>query len=142
MRCLGLDIGTVRIGVALSDETGTIASPLTMLRAEQPFEQLSETVRELCEANDVELLVVGLPLSMSGAAGGKSARLARKLGKALGAALALDVRFADERFTTAVADRALIGANVDRRKRKTLVDKVAAAVMLQTFLDAGFHRET
>lgn len=142
MRFLGLDIGTVRIGVALSDDTGTIASPLTMISAKQSPLQIRAAVQQICEECEVEMLVVGLPLSMGGQGGGTSARLSKKLGKELGEALGMPVAFVDERFTTAQADRALIGANVDRKKRKTVVDKIAAAIILQAFLDARPKDET
>jgi len=136
MRFLGLDIGTVRIGAALSDDSGTIATPFAVISATQPQAQLAAEVRRICEENEVDMLVVGLPLSIGGQAGGRTARLSKKLGRALGEASGLPVAFADERFTTAQADRALIGANVDRKQRKSVVDKVAAAIMLQAFLDA------
>jgi putative Holliday junction resolvase len=135
MRFLGLDIGTVRIGAALSDDSGTIASPLATISATQPETAIQAEVQRICEEHEVEMLVVGLPLSMGGQGGGRSARKSKKLGRSLGEALGLPVAFADERFTTVQAVRVLIDANVDRKKRKTVVDKVAAAVMLQAFLD-------
>ena len=141
MRFLGLDIGEVRIGVALSDESGTIASPLTTVAAKQPYDAIAAEFRAICEENEVRALVVGLPFSMSGGAGGTSARAAKTLGRKLAQTLGLKVAFADERFTTALADRALLEADVNRKKRKTVVDKVAAALMLQTFLDGRRNRD-
>ncbi len=135
MRYLGLDIGTVRIGVALSDESGTIASPLVSLSAKQGLGALLGEMRKICEENDVGGLVVGLPLSLTGDDRGESARLARTMGEKLGESLELEVSYVDERFTTAQADRLLVTANVRRSKRKTVVDKVAASLLLQSFLD-------
>ena len=141
MRFLGLDIGEVRIGVALSDESGTIASPLTTVSAKQPYDAVATEFRQICEENEVRALVVGLPFSMSGGTGGTSARAAKTLGRKLARTLGLKVAFCDERFTTALADRALLEADVNRKKRKTVVDKVAAALMLQTFLDGRRNRD-
>jgi putative Holliday junction resolvase len=136
MRFLGLDIGTVKIGVALSDESGTIASPLVVLSAREGFSALLAEIERICSENDVGALVVGLPLSLGGGARGESARLARTLGDRLSAALGIDVTYVDERFTTAAADRALVTAEVKRQKRRAVVDKVAAALLLQAHLDA------
>jgi putative Holliday junction resolvase len=135
MRFLGLDIGTVRIGAALSDETGLIASPLTMIKAKQPFEALVKSLSQICEENEVGMLVVGMPLSMDGGGRGDSARMAKSMGKRLGEALKLKVAFVDERFTSIVAEQALLSSDMKRSKRKENIDKVAAAIMLQTFLD-------
>ncbi len=135
MRFLGLDIGTVRIGLALSDETGLIASPLGTVSAAQPFENIATELADICSENNVTVLVVGLPLSMSGQSRGATARLCKAMGKRLGETLNLKTVFVDERFTTAQADRVLISGNVNRKKRKQTVDKVAAAIMLQNFLD-------
>lgn len=139
---MGLDIGTVRIGVALSDDSGTIASPLTVIPAEQPFEAVRDEVARICEEHEANRLVVGLPLSMSGEGGGVSARAAKKMGKKLGEALGIRVAFIDERFTSVQADRALLGANMGRRKRKGVIDKVAAAILLQAYLDARPDNES
>jgi putative holliday junction resolvase len=136
MRFLGLDIGTVKIGVALSDESGTIASPLTVLSARQGFPALLSELERICTENEVGELVVGLPLSLGGGARGESARTARTLGDRLAHALGMDVTYIDERFTTAEADRMLVTADVKRQKRKAVVDKIAAALLLQAHLDA------
>ena len=138
---MGLDVGTVRIGMALSDETGTIASPHGSMDAKMAFDKLVQKIRVVCETNDVGTLVLGMPLTMNGEARGKSARLARKVGAALGAALGLEVVYMDERFTTSQAERALIGANVRRQKRKRVIDKVAAALILQSYLDSRSQNE-
>jgi putative Holliday junction resolvase len=141
MRFMGLDIGTVRIGVALSDETGTIASPLCALLAKQGFSRVLEELREICEAESVGTLVVGMPLSLGGEAKGESARRAKSLGDRLAEALGIDVVYVDERFTTSEANRMLVGADVRRNQRKKVVDKVAASLLLQSYLDARQERD-
>jgi putative holliday junction resolvase len=135
MRVLGLDMGKVRIGVALSDETGTIASPLTTLDARESMDALSARIGDICIENQVDTIVIGLPLSMSGGDRGESARMVRIMGRALGAALGIPVTYLDERFTSTQAERALVGANVSRKRRKNVIDKVAASLILQTYLD-------
>lgn len=140
MRYLGLDIGTVRVGVALSDESGTIASPMTAVSAKAGFARMAAELKRICEEHDVGALVVGMPLSLSGHDRGESARLARRLGDQLSETLHIEVFYVDERFTTAQADRMLVGANVRRRARKNVVDKIAASLLLQSFLDSrGGH---
>jgi putative Holliday junction resolvase len=133
MRILGLDVGSVRVGVALSDEDGIIASPLDVIEAEAG--EVVAAIGALCNAHGVQQVVVGLPLSMSGGERGDSARRAKALGKALAERLDVDIVFRDERFSTAAADRSLIGGNVRRAHRKDVVDKVAAALILQGYLD-------
>ncbi len=133
MRILGLDVGSVRVGVALSDEDGIIASPLDVIEAEAG--EVVAAIGALCAAHGVRQVVVGLPLSMSGGERGDSARRAKALGTALAERLDVDVIFRDERFSTAAADRSLIGGNVRRAQRKDVVDKVAAALILQGYLD-------
>lgn len=135
MRTLGVDAGTARIGLALSDETGTIASPYGFVSTRIGFDGIIREIRAVCDAHQVGAIVMGMPLSMSGEARGESARLARKLGQALEGALDIEVVYVDERFSTTQAERALVGANVRRKKRKQVVDKVAAALILQGYLD-------
>jgi putative Holliday junction resolvase len=132
---MGLDIGKARIGVALSDETGTIATPLTTLNARDDMAFLKGQLAKLCEEHGVSVVVIGLPLSMSGGDRGESARMARSFGKALESALDVSVVYLDERFTSTQAERALVDANMSRKRRKTVIDKVAASLILQTYLD-------
>ena len=141
MRYLGVDAGTARIGIALSDDTGTIASPYGFVSTRIGIDGVLQEIRTICDAHQVGTIVIGMPLSMSGEARGESARLARKLGEALEEALELEVVYVDERFTTTQAERALIGANVRRKKRKQVVDKVAAALILQSYLDGRSDNE-
>jgi putative holliday junction resolvase len=132
-RTLGLDPGERRIGVALSDPTGTIASPYGFLDvgSELPLAE----VAELCTAHDVACIVIGLPLRLDGSEGPAAAR-SRDLGEAIADRVLVDVVYRDERFTTVTAEAALIEGNVRRSERKVKRDQVAAAVMLQGHLDA------
>ena len=131
-RILGLDPGERRVGVALSDPTGTIASPHSVI--DRRSVELAEAVRTLCTEHDVERIVVGLPTGLSGVEG-PSAEAARAVGAAVAEATGLLVEYQDERFTTVTAEAALLEGGVRRAKRRDVRDKVAAAVILQTYLD-------
>lgn len=131
-RILGLDPGERRVGVALSDPTGTIASPHAVI--DRRSEKLADAVRALCDEYGVERIVVGLPTSLSGFEG-PSAKAARQVGASVADATGLPVDFQDERFTTATAEAALLEGGVRRSRRRDVRDKVAAAVVLQAYLD-------
>ncbi len=137
LRILGLDVGTVRIGVALSDETRTIASPLTTLNARLPTETLTNQIKTICDDNQVIKVVIGLPLSMSGGDRGESARMAKQFGERLADRTGIEITYLDERFTSTQAERSLLSANLSRKKRKSAIDKVAAALFLQSYLDCA-----
>ncbi len=131
-RILGLDPGERRVGVALSDPTGTIASPHSVI--DRRSVKLADAVRALCEEHGVERIVVGLPTGLSGVEG-PSAKAARTVGTAVAEATGLPVEYQDERFTTVTAEAALLEGGVRRAKRRDVRDKVAAAVILQSYLD-------
>ena len=132
---MALDVGERRIGVAVSDETGVIATPLaTVLRGAGDLDDIRGLVGEW----EVDRLVVGLPTGMSGREGPQAAIVrayAATLVDHLGPEPPVD--FWDERLTTAIAERALIAAGTRRTKRRERIDAVAAAVILQSYLDAG-----
>jgi putative Holliday junction resolvase len=132
VRVLGLDPGTRRIGVALSDATGTIAAPHSVI--DRRTADVDEALRRLVEEHEVELIVVGLPVSLSGAEG-PSAEAARVFADSVADATGLPIVLQDERFTTVIAEGALIEGGVGRGERRRKRDQVAAAVMLQSFLD-------
>jgi putative holliday junction resolvase len=134
MRALGLDVGARTVGVAMSDPLGLTAQALTTLRRTGLRADLAE-LRRLAEAHGVTRAVVGLPLNMDGSEGPSAAR-SRAFGEALAAALDVPVDFWDERLTTVAAERALREGEVSARKRRQLVDQVAAALILQGWLDA------
>lgn len=131
-RVLGLDPGERRIGVALSDPLGIIAQPHSVL--DRKTDDVIGRLRALVKEHDVLHVVVGLPVSLSGAEG-RSAEAARELGRAVEQELGVDVAYHDERFTSVQAEAALLEGNVRRADRRNVRDKVAAAIMLQGFLD-------
>jgi putative Holliday junction resolvase len=140
-RVLGVDLGSKRIGLALSDPTRTIASPLSVLHRSTTR---SADHRALCDTaiqHGASLVVVGLPLSLSGRDGpaAKAARLEIDELRAVLGEVAQVVAF-DERLTTVTAQRSLSEARLTRNERRAVVDKVAAAVMLQAFLDRSAAR--
>ena len=135
MRALGIDLGSKRIGIAVSDRTGTIASPLGMVQRSGSIRRDHEEIRKLVVEEEAEMLVVGLPLNMNGSSG-PAAKAAVKEADALATVVGVPVIMFDERRTTVTADRALIEAGISAQARRKLVDKVAAAVMLQTWLDS------
>jgi putative pre-16S rRNA nuclease len=133
-RSFGLDVGTKTVGVAVSDGLGLTAQPVTTLRRTSLRADLTE-LRRLAEHHSVEQVVVGLPLNMDGSEG-PSAVEARRFGEAVARQLGLPVDYWDERLTTAAANRVLLEADLSRARRKAVVDRVAAALILQGWLDA------
>jgi len=135
MRALGIDLGSKRIGVAVSDRSGTIASPLTMIPRSGSVKRDHEQIRKLVIEEEAEMVVVGLPLNMNGSSG-PAANAAVAEADALATVVGVPVITFDERRTTVTADRALMEAGIGAKARRKLVDKVAAAVLLQTWLDS------
>ena len=133
MRVLGLDVGDKTIGVALSDESATLASGLPTIRRTGLKKDLHE-LAELARGREVGTVVVGLPRSLDGSEG-PQARKVLAFVEAVKGALKLPVVTWDERFTTVAAEHALIEGGVSRERRKGLVDKVAAVLILQNYLD-------
>lgn len=133
MRHLGLDVGDRSIGVALSDETATLASGLDTLRRVGPRKDV-KAVAELVRRHGVGEVVVGLPRRLDGGLGPQAHKVL-DFAEALRAALDVPVVPWDERLTTVIAQRALVEADVSRRNRKAVVDKVSAILILQSYLD-------
>lgn len=138
-RLLGVDYGTVRIGLAVCDADRIIASPLE-IRERQGADRDAVFFTELIEREQIGGLVVGLPLHTTGREGIKATE-AREFGQWLGGVAGLPVIYADERFSTAFAESALWQAGLTHKKRKARRDAVAAQIMLQAFLDAGCPAE-
>ena len=134
MRVLALDPGTKRIGVAISDELKLIAQPLEFVPAE-PFAEFLARLRQLVQEKEVDLIVVGMPRNMDGTYGPAATRV-REFVSELKKAIPLRIKKWDERLTTVQANRLLLEANVRRDKRKQKVDKMAAAILLQSYLDS------
>jgi putative Holliday junction resolvase len=133
LRALGLDIGEKRIGVAVSDPDGLIAIPLTIVERKSDDSALSE-ITALIQEHDIERLVVGLPRSLDGSLG-KQAQAVQSFAQALRALTSLPVVDWDERLSTLYAQRMMVEAGVKRDKRKKRLDSVAAAIVLQGYLD-------
>ena len=134
-RILGLDYGSRRVGAALSDPDRKIAFPLELHERRGP-DWDARHYRELVSENDVERIVVGLPLHTSGREG-ELASQARTFGDWLASVTGRPVIYFDERYTTVEAEHRLIDAGLTRQKRKSLRDKLAAQIMLQCYLEAG-----
>jgi putative Holliday junction resolvase len=134
MRILALDHGSKRIGIAVSDELKMIAQPLEFIPAE-PFADVLARLKELIHDKELELILVGLPRNMDGSYGPAALRV-QDFVAALRGALTVPIRTWDERLTSAQANRVLIQGNVRRDKRKEKVDKMAAAILLQSYLDS------
>lgn len=131
---LGIDFGDVRVGLAISDPNRKIASPWVTYRRRNP-ELDSRFFRELVETEEIEQLIVGLPIHLDGREGQKAAE-ARSFGAWLGAVTGLGVTYWDERFTTVEAERSLWNAGLTHKRRKDRRDRVAAQIMLQAYLDS------
>lgn len=138
MRALGIDLGSKRIGVALANSDGSLATPYEVVLRSGDQAADHRRIAELAAEADVGRLVVGLPLSLDGSIG-PAARAALDEADRLAVATGLPVETWDERFTTVSADRDLMALDMRAPARRRVVDKVAAAVMLQAWLD---HRHT
>ena len=134
MRILALDPGTKRIGVAISDELKLIAQPVEFISAE-PFVGFLGRLRTLLQEKQVELILVGMPRNMDGSYGPAALKV-KAFVAALGNAITTPIKTWDERLTSVQANRLLIQGNVRREKRKSKVDQMAAAILLQSYLDS------
>lgn len=133
-RLLGIDYGRKRVGIAVSTPEQTIASPLETFVRRSPQHDAPH-LRKVADEYRVVGIVVGLPVHMSGDEG-ELARQARAFGEWLAEVTGLPVRYWDERFTTATAEAHLFAADLPERRRREILDKLAAQIMLQSFLDA------
>lgn len=133
MRILGLDVGDVRIGVALCDETETLATGILTLTRIGPRKD-ARAIRDLVRDREVGKVVVGIPWRLDGSLGLQGEKVMAFV-DALRGSVPVPVETWDERFTTVVAEERLAEAGVRRRERKSRIDRAAAAVMLQGYLD-------
>lgn len=134
MRALGLDIGEARIGVAVSDPSGRIASPIAVVDARNPSRAVRE-LAELVEDYEIERLVVGLPLTLAGEEGPQAVEV-RGTADRLATELGVPVSYQDERNSSAEARRSMREAGMSDKEQRGSLDKVAAAIVLQGWLDA------
>jgi putative Holliday junction resolvase len=135
---MALDVGGRRIGVALSDTTRVLASPLTTLRAEPRDRVLSE-IAALVQRHEVVEVVVGLPLTLSGEIG-PQAHLIQLFVERLKGVLTAPIHMLDERLTTVAAERMMLDLGIKPEQRKARIDEVAASIILQDFLDSNRNR--
>jgi putative Holliday junction resolvase len=133
VRILAIDHGTKRMGIAISDELQMLAQPVEFILAE-PFADFLARLKELMREKEVELIVVGMPRNMNGSYGPAALKV-QDFVAALKNAVTVPIRTWDERLTSVQANRFLLEGNVRREKRKEKVDKMAAAILLQSYLD-------
>lgn len=133
MRILAIDPGRVRLGLALSDPSGIIAQPLEVMIRRSPGEDL-KALRHLMDKHAVELVLIGLPRLLNGSVDA-AAREAQAFGAEVAEATGRPVEYWDERLTTVAAERLLVAHGKRRRDRRATVDRVAAALLLQSYLD-------
>ncbi|EJY57015.1 Holliday junction resolvase YqgF [Alicyclobacillus hesperidum URH17-3-68] len=136
MRTLAVDYGERRVGIALSDPTGLIASALTVIQRETD-EQVVDVIAGLVVEHGVDRIIVGNPITMKGEVGEK-AQKAASFAQQLRERVSIPVELFDERLTTVSAERALLEGDVRRKRRRSIIDAVAATILLQNYLDA--HR--
>ncbi len=134
MRYLGLDLGTKTIGLATSDKTGLIASSYKVLHHDNNPKDCLDELKSIIETLDVDALVLGLPKNMNNTLG-KRAEATLKFKEFLDSNIDIPIYLEDERLTTKSAEAILIKGDTSRKKRKKVIDKVAATIILQSFLD-------
>lgn len=134
MRALGVDLGSKRIGLAVSDFSGTIASPHSVLLRNTSRRKDHEAIRRIVIDEEVEIVIVGLPLTMAGQMGPAAQGVVDEV-RQLSSVVDVPVELVDERLTTVAADRILREGDLSATERRRHVDKIAAAVLLQSWLD-------
>lgn len=134
MRIMGLDVGEKRIGVALSDLMKWTAQGYSVIQRKDLASDLKE-IKRICDENEVEEIVVGLPRNMNGTLGAKAEEI-KEFGDEICSYTKLKVKYWDERLSTVSAEKILLAADVSRRKRKEVIDKLAAVTILQNYLDS------
>ena len=134
VRALGIDLGSKRVGIAVSDLSGTVASALTTVHRSKSRRHDHAEIARLVKIEECEVVVVGLPLSLDGSHG-PAAKGALKEAKQMATVVGVPVEMYDERFTTVTAERHMMEVGLNAKQRRKVVDKAAAAVMLQAWLD-------
>ena len=133
MRKMGLDLGDARIGIAMTDPLGLIVNPFeTYVRKKDDTDH--RYIADLIRSKQCDLVVIGLPVNMDGTQG-KRCDMSREFAAKLSELADVKIVFQDERLTTVTAERMLIAADMRREKRKEVIDKVAASIILSTYLD-------
>ncbi|HHV17612.1 MAG TPA: Holliday junction resolvase RuvX [Thermoanaerobacterales bacterium] len=133
MRILGLDVGEKKIGVAISDELGLIAQGIDVIKRSNDGKDM-DIICEIVSKYKVRKIVIGLPKNMNGTLG-PSSKAVKDYATKLQNTIEIETDFWDERLTTVAAERTLLEADVSRKKRKEVIDKLAAVLILQSYLD-------
>ncbi|HOO68054.1 MAG TPA: Holliday junction resolvase RuvX [Bacilli bacterium] len=134
MRYLGLDLGTKTLGISISDTTKTVATSMKTLRHDMDFNYLIDELKDIINGNNIEKIILGLPKNMNNTIG-ERAEMVLEFKKQLEQSFSIPVILEDERLTTRIAENILINADMTRKKRKKVIDKMAANVILQSYLD-------
>ncbi|MDY2888252.1 MAG: Holliday junction resolvase RuvX [Candidatus Caccosoma sp.] len=134
MKALGLDIGSVTVGIALSDSLKMFASAYSVIRYEEENDELFKQIVDIIKKEDVDVVVVGMPYHMNGDFSLGCERT-RRFEEKIKQLIDIEIVEIDERMSTVTAQNALLAFDVSRKKRKQVVDKVAASVILQNYLD-------
>jgi len=134
MRAVGIDLGEKRIGVAISDSGGSLATPYEVVTRTGSRDEDHRRIKAIVEEVEAEILVVGLPLSLDGTEG-KAAQGARQEAEAIGQTISVPIELHDERLTTVEAERILKEQGLGAAERRNVVDKVAAAILLQAWME-------
>ena len=134
MRYLGLDLGTKTLGLAMSDKLGIVASNYKILRHDSEYDKLIVELKSIISENEIEALVLGFPKNMNNTVG-ERAEIALEFKSKLEKEFNLPVYMQDERLTTVEAENILISNNTSRKKRKKVIDGLAATIILQSYLD-------
>ena len=134
MRYLGLDLGSKTLGIAVSDPSGIIASSYGIIRHNEEYDRLIEEIKKIIEEKEIKSIVLGLPKNMNNTIGPKG-ELSYKFKDMLEKATNLEVYLMDERLTTKQATDILIMNDTSRKKRKKVIDSMAATIILQSYLD-------
>lgn len=134
MRYLGLDLGTKTLGLAISDKLGIVATSYKILRHDEDYDSLIDLLKDEISNNQIEALVLGLPKNMNNSIGERG-EITLEFKKKLEDAFSLPVYMQDERLTTRQAESILIYNDTSRKKRKKVIDSLAATIILQSYLD-------
>ncbi len=134
MRYLGLDLGSRTLGIAMSDPLGVIASSYTVLRHQEEYDRLVIEVKKIVKEYHIDAIVLGYPKNMNNTVGPKG-KLSEVFQEKLEQQLGIPVYLQDERMTTMQAEQVLLQNDTSRKKRKQVIDRVAATIILQSFLD-------
>lgn len=135
MKYLGLDLGSKTLGISISDKTGLIAKVYKTIRHNEEYNMLQKEIIKIIEEEKVEAIILGFPKNMNNTIGEKG-KLSINFKKKLESKISIPIYLQDERLTTVRAENILIEGNVKRKKRKKVIDQVAAVMILQDYLDS------